>query len=188
MLGYLVGESQLRMPKSVLLIESSSWLPLFSVELECQDEWCALTSPSTRVTGVVISWSKAGLYPSEQELFGVTYMLVMTKSVSSNLTLMVSSSRCRSAVVSAETDSRAGLGCELGFLDHCHFRSYAAMQRHLCITYERLSYTQWPKEMGIGWPVSHPVPPPRGARWLTLTYASVLMEHFAPQPGGVAET
>ena len=53
LLGNLVGESQLRIPKSVLSIVSASLLPLVSVELECHDEWCALKSPSTRVSFVV---------------------------------------------------------------------------------------------------------------------------------------
>ena len=54
LLGSLVGVSQLRMPKSELQIESAKFFPLVSVDVACQKEWCALKSPSTRVSGVVI--------------------------------------------------------------------------------------------------------------------------------------
>ena len=54
LLGSLVGVSQFRMPKSVLQIESAKFFPLVSVDVACQEEWCALKSPSTRVSGVVI--------------------------------------------------------------------------------------------------------------------------------------
>ncbi len=72
LLGSLVGESQLRMPKFELLMEFSSFVPLLSVELENHDEWCALKSPSTRESVVVNRWSRQGLYPAEQELVGGT--------------------------------------------------------------------------------------------------------------------
>ncbi len=72
MLGSLVGESQLSMPKFELLMEFSSFVPLVSLELEYHDELCALKSPSTRVSVVVSRWSRQGLYPVVQELVGGT--------------------------------------------------------------------------------------------------------------------
>ena len=54
LLGNLVGVSQFRMPKSELQIESAKFFPLVSVDVACQEEWCALKSPSMRVSGVVI--------------------------------------------------------------------------------------------------------------------------------------
>ena len=55
LLGCLVGVSQFRIPKSGLQIESAKFFPLLSVDVACQEEWCALKSPSTRVSGVVIT-------------------------------------------------------------------------------------------------------------------------------------
>ena len=49
--GNLVGESQLRIPKSALLTVFSKCLPLESL---VHDELCALKSPSTRMSVVVI--------------------------------------------------------------------------------------------------------------------------------------
>ena len=54
LLGNLVGVSQFRMPKSELQIESAKFFPLVSVDVACQEEWCALKSPNMRVSGVVI--------------------------------------------------------------------------------------------------------------------------------------
>ena len=58
--GSRVGVSQLRMPKLVPLIVFSRLVPLVSVEDECHDEWCALKSPSNRVSVVIIKWSSEG--------------------------------------------------------------------------------------------------------------------------------
>ena len=52
--GNLVGESQLRIPKLDPDIIFSNRVPLVSVELEYHAEWCALTSPSIRVSVVII--------------------------------------------------------------------------------------------------------------------------------------
>ena len=60
LLGSLVGESQLRTPKFEPEIMLSIMFPLVSVELEYQDEWCALKFPSIRVSVVVIRWSREG--------------------------------------------------------------------------------------------------------------------------------
>ena len=49
-LGSLVGESQLRIPKLEPDIIFSNRMPLVSVELEYQTEWCALKSPSIMVS------------------------------------------------------------------------------------------------------------------------------------------
>ena len=49
--GSLVGESQLRITK---LEPETSRVPLVSVELEYYAEWCALKSPSIRVSVVII--------------------------------------------------------------------------------------------------------------------------------------
>ena len=58
LLGSLVGESQLRTPKFEPEIMLSNMLSLVSVELEYHDDWCALKSPSIRVSVVVIRWSR----------------------------------------------------------------------------------------------------------------------------------
>ena len=52
--GSLVGESQLRIPKLEPETTFSSRVPLVSVELEYHAEWCALKSPSIRVSVVII--------------------------------------------------------------------------------------------------------------------------------------
>ena len=51
--GTLVGLSQLNIPESDPLIESSILFPLVSVDLEYHDGWCALRSPNIMVSGVV---------------------------------------------------------------------------------------------------------------------------------------
>ena len=53
--GSLVGESQLRIPK----LEPDR-VPFVSVKLEYHTEWCALKSPSIRVSVVIIRWSTEG--------------------------------------------------------------------------------------------------------------------------------
>ena len=58
--GSLVGESKLRIPKLELDIIFSNRVPLVSVELEYHAEWCALKSPSIRVSVVIIRWSREG--------------------------------------------------------------------------------------------------------------------------------
>ena len=58
LLGSLVGESELRIPKFEPEIMLSNMLPPVSVEHEFHDEWCALKSPSIRVSVVVIRWSR----------------------------------------------------------------------------------------------------------------------------------
>ena len=58
LLGSLVGESQLRIPKFDPEIMLSNMLPLVSVEREYHAEWCALTSPSIRLSVVVIRWTR----------------------------------------------------------------------------------------------------------------------------------
>ena len=58
--GSLVGESQLRIPKLEPGIIFSNWVSLVSVELEYHAEWCALKSPSIRVSVVIIRWSREG--------------------------------------------------------------------------------------------------------------------------------
>ena len=52
--GSLVGESQLRIPKLGPDTTFSNRVPLVSVELEYHAEWCALKSPSIRVSVVII--------------------------------------------------------------------------------------------------------------------------------------
>ena len=52
--GSLVGESQLRIPKLEPDIIFSNRVSLISVELEYHAEWCALKSPSIRVSVVII--------------------------------------------------------------------------------------------------------------------------------------
>ena len=64
--GSLVGESKLRIPKLEPDIIFSNRVPLVSVELE----WCALKSPSIRVSVVIIRWFREGRYPPAQELTG----------------------------------------------------------------------------------------------------------------------
>ena len=56
--GILVGESQLRIPKLEPDIIFSNRVPLVSVEFEYHAEWCALKSPSIRVSVVIIRWSR----------------------------------------------------------------------------------------------------------------------------------
>ena len=48
--GSLVGESQLRIPKLEPYIIFSNMVPLVSIELEYHAEWCAMKSPSIRVS------------------------------------------------------------------------------------------------------------------------------------------
>ena len=50
LLGSLVGESRLRIPKFEPDIMLSNMLALVSVELEYHADWCALKSPSIRVS------------------------------------------------------------------------------------------------------------------------------------------
>ena len=57
LLGSLVGESQLRIPKLEPDIMFSNRVPLLSVELEYHAEWCALKCPSIKVSVVIIRWS-----------------------------------------------------------------------------------------------------------------------------------
>ena len=52
--GSLVGESQLRILKLEPYIIFSNRVPLVSVEFEYHAEWCALKSPSIRVSVVII--------------------------------------------------------------------------------------------------------------------------------------
>ena len=57
--GSLVGEAQLRIPKLEPDIIFSNRVSLVSVELEYHPEWCALKSPSIRVS-VIVRWSREG--------------------------------------------------------------------------------------------------------------------------------
>ena len=59
--GTIVGESQLRIPKLEPDIIFSNRASLVSVELEYHAEWCALKSPSIRVSVVIIRWSREGM-------------------------------------------------------------------------------------------------------------------------------
>ena len=52
--GSLVGESQLSIPKLEPDTTFSNRVPLVAVELEYPAEWCALKSPSIRVSVVII--------------------------------------------------------------------------------------------------------------------------------------
>ena len=52
LLGSLVGEPQLRIPKFEPDIMVFNMLPLVSVQLEYHAKWCALKSPSIRVSVV----------------------------------------------------------------------------------------------------------------------------------------
>ena len=52
--GSLVGESQLRIPKLEPDTTFFNRVPLVFVELEYHAEWCALKSPSIRVSVVII--------------------------------------------------------------------------------------------------------------------------------------
>ena len=52
--GSLVIESQLRIPKFEPETTFSNRVPLVSIELEYHAEWCALKSPSIRVSVVII--------------------------------------------------------------------------------------------------------------------------------------
>ena len=60
--GSLVGESELRIPPELepdIILPNR--VPLVSVEFEYHTEWCALKSPSIRVSVVVIiRWSREG--------------------------------------------------------------------------------------------------------------------------------
>ena len=56
--GSLLGESQIRIRKFEPEIMLSNMLPLVSVELKYHAEWCALKSPSIRVSVVVIRRSR----------------------------------------------------------------------------------------------------------------------------------
>ena len=58
--GSLVGESQLRIRKLEPDIIFSNRVSLVSVELEYHAEWCALKSPSIRVSVVIYRWSRKG--------------------------------------------------------------------------------------------------------------------------------
>ena len=58
--GSLVGESQLRIPMLEPDIIFSNRVSLVSIELEYHAEWCALKSPSIRVSVVIIRWSRDG--------------------------------------------------------------------------------------------------------------------------------
>ena len=58
--GSFVSESQLRIPKLEPDIIFSNRVPLVSVELEYHAEWCALKSPSIRVSVVIIRWYREG--------------------------------------------------------------------------------------------------------------------------------
>ena len=60
LLNSIVYESQLRTPKFEPEIMLSNMLPLVSVELEYHNKWCALKSPSIRVSVIVIRWSWGG--------------------------------------------------------------------------------------------------------------------------------
>ena len=52
--GSLVGESQFRMPKLEPDNTFSTRVPLVSIESEYYADWCALKSPSIRVSIVII--------------------------------------------------------------------------------------------------------------------------------------
>ena len=56
--GSLVGEFQLYIPKLGPYIIFSNRVPLVSVKLEYHAEWCALKSPSIRVSVAIIIWSR----------------------------------------------------------------------------------------------------------------------------------
>ena len=58
--GSNVGESHLRILKMEPDIIFSNRVPLISFELEYHAEWCALKSPSIRVSVVIIRWSREG--------------------------------------------------------------------------------------------------------------------------------
>ena len=58
--GSLVGESQLRIAKLEPDIIFSNRVPLVSVELKYHAEWCAMKSPSIRVSVVIIRLSREG--------------------------------------------------------------------------------------------------------------------------------
>ena len=58
--GIFVAESQLRMPKFAPDIMFSNMLPLVSVNVEYHAEWCALKSPSIRLSVIIIRWSREG--------------------------------------------------------------------------------------------------------------------------------
>ena len=60
LLGRLVGESQLRIPKLEPEIIFSSMVPLVSVELEYHVEWCTLKPPKIMVFVVIIRWAREG--------------------------------------------------------------------------------------------------------------------------------
>ena len=52
--GSLIGESQLIIQKLEQDIIFSNMVPLVSVELQYHAEWCALKSPSIRISVVII--------------------------------------------------------------------------------------------------------------------------------------
>ena len=54
LLGSLVGESQLRIPKLEPDVIFSNRVPLVSVELEYHADWCALKYPSIRLSVIII--------------------------------------------------------------------------------------------------------------------------------------
>ena len=58
--GSIVGEFQLRIPKLEPGIIFSNRVPLVSVEIEYHVEWCALKSPSIRVSVLIIRRSRGG--------------------------------------------------------------------------------------------------------------------------------
>ena len=60
LLGSVVGESQLRIPKFEPEIMLSKMVPLVSVEPEYHAEWCVLKSSSIRVFIVIIRWFRVG--------------------------------------------------------------------------------------------------------------------------------
>ena len=60
LIGSLLHESQLRIPKLEPEIMFSNRVTLVSVELEYHTEWCALKSPSIMISIVIIRWSREG--------------------------------------------------------------------------------------------------------------------------------
>ena len=67
--GSLVGKSQLKIPKLEADIIFSNKVPLISVEFEYHAEWCALKSPSIRVSVVIIRWSRSqGTWPDVSKM------------------------------------------------------------------------------------------------------------------------
>ena len=60
LLGSLVCEYQLGIPKLEPEIMFSNMVPLVSVELEYHADWCAFKSLSIRASVVIIKWSREG--------------------------------------------------------------------------------------------------------------------------------